>query len=69
MTYLETSHSAAGRADDAVTDRDPWAALAPFKAIEWRRLSPRERLRRSWRMRSSLVDLRAVHDRKLFPAP
>jgi hypothetical protein len=44
-------------------------AQSPFKADVWRRLTPRERLRRSWQMRSRLPDLKAVHDRKLFPKP
>jgi hypothetical protein len=44
-------------------------AVSPYKADVWRRLTPRERLRRSWQMRSRLPDLQAVHDRKLFPKP
>jgi hypothetical protein len=44
-------------------------AQSPYKAAVWRELSPRERLRRSWTMRSRLPDPRAVHDRKLFPRP
>ena len=44
-------------------------AQSPYKAVVWRSLSPRERLRRSWAMRSRLPDRRAVHDRKLFPKP
>ncbi len=44
-------------------------ALSPYKAARWRQLTPRERLRRSWAMRSRLVDPRAAHDRKLFPKP
>ena len=44
-------------------------AQSPYKADVWRRLSPRERLHRSWQMRSRLRDLKAVHDRKLFPKP
>ena len=43
--------------------------LSPFKRDAWLRLSPAERLDRSWRMRSRLPDPAAVHDRKLFPAP
>jgi len=43
--------------------------VSPYKAEVWRRLSPRERLRRSWQMRSRIRDLKAVHDRKLFPKP
>jgi hypothetical protein len=44
-------------------------AISPYKADVWRRLTPRERLRRSWQMRSRLPDPQAVHDRKLFPRP
>jgi hypothetical protein len=44
-------------------------ASSPYKADVWLRLTPRERLRRSWQMRSRLPDLKAVHDRKLFPKP
>ena len=44
-------------------------AVSPYKVDVWRRLTPRERLRRSWQMRSRLPDLKAVHDRKLFPKP
>jgi hypothetical protein len=43
--------------------------LAPFKSDAWLRLSPAERLERSWRLRRSVPDLQAVHDRKLFPKP
>jgi hypothetical protein len=44
-------------------------AVSPYKADVWRRLTPGERLRRSWQMCSRLPDLKAVHDRKLFPKP
>jgi hypothetical protein len=47
----------------------PAVALSPFQAVEWRRLTPRERLRRSWRLRSRLRNPRALHDRKLSPKP
>ena len=42
---------------------------SPYKADVWRKLTPRERLRCSWAMRSHLADPQAVHDRKLFPKP
>jgi len=48
---------------------DVAAALAAFKEIAWRELTPRERLRRSWASRSRLPNPREAHDRKLFPAP
>jgi probable rRNA maturation factor len=35
----------------------------------WEALTPAERMRRSWAMRSRLPDPRAVHDEKLFPRP
>jgi hypothetical protein len=44
-------------------------AVSPYQAEVWRQLTPRERLRRSWQMRSRLPDLKTVHDRKLFPKP
>jgi hypothetical protein len=44
-------------------------AVSPYKTEVWRRLTPGERLRRSWQLRSRLPDLKAVHDRKLFPKP
>lgn len=44
-------------------------AQSPYKATVWRKLTPGERLRRSWEMRSRLPNPRAVHDRKLFPKP
>jgi hypothetical protein len=44
-------------------------AVSPYAAEVWRQLTPRERLRRSWNLRSRLPDLQAVHDRKLFPKP
>ena len=43
--------------------------VSPYKVEVWRHLTPRERLRRSWQMRSRISDLKAVHDRKLFPKP
>jgi hypothetical protein len=55
--------------DDAATAMSLGEAVSPYQADVWRRLTPRERLRRSWRMRSRLPDLKAVHDRKLFPKP
>jgi hypothetical protein len=48
---------------------DQAVALSPFKEIEWRALSPAERLERAWALRSRLVDPQDAHDRKLFPAP
>jgi hypothetical protein len=42
---------------------------SPYKTDVWRHLAPGERLRRSWQMRSRLPDLKAAHDRKLFPKP
>jgi hypothetical protein len=51
------------------TPFQPSAALSPFKAQLWLALTPVERLRRSWALRSRLPDPRAVRDRKLFPKP
>jgi len=44
-------------------------AQSPYKADVWRQLTPRERLRRSWQLRSRIPNLKAVHDKKLFPKP
>jgi hypothetical protein len=38
--------------------------LDPYLEM-WRSLTPRERLRRSWRLRRRLKNLQAVHDAKL----
>lgn len=42
-------------------------APVSYRADVWRRLTPGERLRRSWQMRSRLPELKGVHGRKLFP--
>jgi len=57
------------RHEDAASNQTLREAMSPYKAEMWRRLTPRERLRRSWRMRTRLPDPTAVHDRKLFPKP
>jgi hypothetical protein len=44
-------------------------AISPLKSDVWSRLTPRERLARSWRMRDRLRDPASIHDRKLFPKP
>lgn len=53
----------------AIEDFRPAEALSPFKAGEWRRLTPRERLRRSWRLRSRIKNPAAWHDGIIFPKP
>jgi hypothetical protein len=42
-------------------------AVSPYKFEDWLKLTPAERLRRSWQMRSRIPNLRELHDRKLFP--
>jgi hypothetical protein len=37
--------------------------------LTWLKLSPAERLRRSWRLRRRLPHPKRVHDEKLFPRP
>ena len=37
--------------------------------LTWLKLSPAERLRRSWRLRRRLPHPEHVHDEKLFPRP
>jgi hypothetical protein len=48
---------------------DAAEAISPFKADEWKSLTPAQRLCRAWNLRSRLPDPDAVHDRKLFPKP
>ena len=40
-----------------------------FKKDVWINLSPSERLSRGWAMRKSIKNIRAVHDKKIFPKP
>jgi hypothetical protein len=40
--------------------------LDPYRAA-WLALSPGERLLRSWKLRSRILDLQAVHDAKTLP--
>jgi hypothetical protein len=63
---MKADHS---KADSTAKPLQANEAISPYKADEWVRLTPRERLRRSWALRSRLKDPRAVHDRKLFPKP
>lgn len=58
-----------GKVPDPEPALDPEAVLSPFKTIEWRRLTPAERLDRAWALRRRLINPRDAHDRKLFPAP
>lgn len=46
--------------------REPIREVDPYLQL-WRALSPAERLRRSWRLRTRLRDPQAVHDAKTFP--
>ncbi len=66
MGYAEASHRKVAAAAATMSLGE---AVSPYKAEVWRHLTPRERLRRSWAMRSRIPDLKAVHDRKLFPKP
>ena len=66
MGYVKTSQH---KVDAATATLKLGEAVSPYKAEIWRHLTPRERLRRSWQLRSRLPDLKAVHDRKLFPKP
>jgi hypothetical protein len=54
---------------EAVQEPEIRQAQSPYKAEVWQKLTPRERLRRSWALRARLPDPVAVHDRKLFPKP
>ena len=66
MGHVETSQP---KVDATTATMNLSDAVSPYKAEVWRRLTPRERLRRSWQMRARIPDLKAVHDRKLFPKP
>jgi hypothetical protein len=66
MGHVEASQQ---KVDAATANMSLGEAVSPYKADVWRRLTPRERLRRSWQLRSRIADLKAVHDRKLFPKP
>ena len=35
----------------------------------WLKFTPGERLKRSWELRGRIKDLKAVHDKKIFPKP
>jgi hypothetical protein len=45
------------------------AGVPTHASLVWLRLSPAERLRRSWALRRRLPNLQRVHDEKLFPRP
>jgi hypothetical protein len=38
----------------------------PYRMF-WRSLSPRQRLRRAWKLRKQLRDIQKLHDEKLVP--
>jgi len=40
----------------------------PYREF-WRSLSPRERLRRAWKLRKRVRDIQKLHDEKLVPRP
>jgi hypothetical protein len=40
----------------------------PYRAF-WRSLTPRERLRRAWKLRKRVPDIHRLHDAKLLPIP
>ena len=46
------------KSDEPITD--------PYQEM-WRALTPAARLRRSWRLRSRVKNLQAVHDAKSLP--
>jgi hypothetical protein len=66
MGHVKGSHQ---KNDEATAPMTLEEAVSPYKAEVWRRLTPGERLRRSWAMRSRIPDLKALHDSKLFPKP
>lgn len=56
-------------AREARTDYGIDRVLSPLKRDAWLKLTPGERLARSWNLRSRIRDPEAVHDQKLFPKP
>ena len=66
MGSAKDSHQKTDEATAPITLEE---AVSPYKAEVWRHLTPGERLRRSWAMRSRIPDLKALHDSKLFPKP
>jgi hypothetical protein len=40
----------------------------PYREL-WRSLTPRERLRRAWKLRERVPDIHRMHDAKLLPLP
>jgi hypothetical protein len=54
------------RKEDRASGRIPDEVPDPYREM-WRELSPAARLRRSWRMRSRVKNLQAVHDAKSLP--
>jgi hypothetical protein len=72
MTSAPSQHHNVAPSADEETTADTLsdeAILSPFKELEWRALSPAERLERAWALRARLVDPKDAHDRKIFPAP
>jgi hypothetical protein len=63
---MSTSKNRTSTSNPLAASSEP---LFSYQADIWRRLTPGERLRRSWKLRSRIPDLKAVHDRKLFPKP
>ena len=47
-------------------DREDAVLPDPYRDV-WTSLSPAKRLRRSWNLRTRLVNLHAAHDAKTFP--
>src|SRR5204862_1431697 len=47
--------------------RPPWHEFMEPYVQMWRALTPDQRLRRSWRLRTRIKNLKRVHDAKTFP--
>lgn len=45
----------------------PWREFMDPYVQMWRALTPAQRLSRSWRLRTRIKNLEAVHDAKTFP--
>jgi hypothetical protein len=60
MNGLAIKRKARGRKTTENELVDPYVSM-------WRALTPRERLRRAWRLRRRIKNLEAVHDAKSLP--
>ena len=56
------------RASTEESNEVPERYEEPYRAL-WRSLTPRERLRRAWKLRRRVPDIHRLHDAKFLPLP